>query len=102
MCLHLVDVAAQSLELGTVLEQSELKPEAGQHGAEVMAHARQHDGALLDMAFDAVAHLDEGVSRLAHLARAARPEVLWRRPSFAETLGRFSQAQDRLDLIAQE
>ena len=58
--LHLVDVAAHRLELGTVLEQSELQLEAGQHGAEVVAHAGQHDGALLDMALDAVAHLDEG------------------------------------------
>ena len=62
----------------------------------------QHDGALLDMALDAVAHLDEGLRRLAHLARAARAEILWRRPPLAEALGGFSQAQDRLDLIAQE
>ena len=67
-----------------------------------MAHAGQHDGALLDMALDAVAHLDEGVGGLAHLARAARAEILWRRAPFAEAFGRFRQAQDRLDLIAQE
>ena len=100
--LHLVDVVAQRLELGTVLEQSELEAKAGQHGAEVVAHAGQHDGALLDMALDAVAHLDEGVGRLAHLARAARAEVLWRRAPLAEALGRLRQAQDRLDLVAQE
>jgi hypothetical protein len=56
----------------------------------------------LDIALDAVAHLDEGVGRLTHLARAARAEIGWRGPALAEALGRLRQAQDRFDLVAQE
>ena len=67
-----------------------------------MAHAGEHGGALLDMTLDAVAHLDEGLRRLPHFARAARAEIGWRRPAFAEAVGGFGQAQDRLDLVAQE
>src|SRR5665648_1023390 len=54
------------------------------------------------MPFDAVAHLDEGMRRLAHLARAARLEVGRWWPSLAEALGGKGKAQDGLDLIAQE
>ncbi len=67
-----------------------------------MADAGKHDGALLDMALDAVAHLDEGVGGLAHLARAARAEIVRRRAPLAKAFGSFGQAQDRLDLVAQE
>ena len=98
--LHLVDIAAQRLELGTVLEQSELQAKARQHGAEVVTYAGQHDRPLLDMALDTIAHLDEGIGGLAHLACPARAEVVWRRAPLAEALGRLRQAQDRLDLVA--
>jgi len=100
--LHLVDVGAHGFELGRILEHRELKLEAGQDRAQIVADARQHDGALLDVTFDAVAHLDEGMGRLTHLARAAGTEILGRRPALAEALRRLGQAQDRLDLVAQE
>ncbi len=67
-----------------------------------MADAGKHDGALLHMALDAVAHLDEGVRRLTHLARATWPEIRWRRPALAEAFRGLGKTQDGLDLIAQE
>ena len=100
--LHLVDVGAHRFQLGRILEQGELQFEARQHRAQIVADAGQHDGALLDIALDAVAHLDEGMRRLAHLARAARLEIGRRRPPSAETVGRLRQPQDRFDLVAQE
>ena len=54
------------------------------------------------MALDAVAHLDEGLRRLPHLAGAARAEIGRRRPPLAQALGGLGQTQDRLDLVAQE
>ncbi len=65
---------------GDVLDQRELELEAGQDGAQVVADAGEHRGALLDLALDAPAHLDEGQRGLAHLAGAARTEVGPRRP----------------------
>ena len=64
-------------------------------------HAGQHRGALLDRALDARLHLDEGLRRAAHLARAARPEVR-RLAALAEAFGGVGEPQDRLDLVAQE
>ena len=51
---------------------------------------------------DAVAHLEERLRRLAHLARAARPEVVGDRAALAEGVGGFGEPQDRPDLVAQE
>ncbi len=67
-----------------------------------MAHAGEHGGALLDMALDAVTHLDEGLRRLPHFAGAAWAEIGRRWPPLAQALGGLGQAQDRLDLVAQE
>ena len=47
-----------------------------------------------------LAHLDEGVAGLAHLARAAGTEVDL--APLAEAFGRLRQPQDRPDLVAQE
>ena len=98
---HLVDVLLEHLGLGHVAEQRELQLEAGQHGAQVVRHAGQHGGALLDGALDALLHLQEGLRGAAHLARAARPEVR-RIAALAEALGRVGEPQDRPDLVAQE
>ena len=75
--------------------------EAGQHRAQIVRDAGQHGGALLDRALDAPLHLDEGLRRAAHLARAARPEVR-HLAALAEALGGVGEPQDRPDLVAQE
>ena len=101
MRAHLVDVLLHRLDLGAVAEQRQLELEAGQHGAQVVRHAGQHRGALLDRALDARLHLDEGLRGAAHLARAARPEVR-HLAALAEALGGVGEPQDRPDLVAQE
>ena len=88
--------------LGRVAEQRQLQLEARQDGAQVVADAGQHGRALLDVRRDAVAHLQEGLRRLAHLARAARAEVVGHRPALAERVGGLGEPQDRPDLVAQE
>ena len=60
---------------GVCVEQRQRQLEARQDGAQIVADAVQHRGALLDGALDAPLHLDEGVAGLAHLAGAARPEL---------------------------
>ena len=97
---HLVDVLLEGLDLGRLLDDGERQLEARQDGAQVVADAVQHGGALLDGALDAPLHLDEGVAGLAHLARAARPELDV--AALAEALRRLGEAQDRPDLVAQE
>jgi hypothetical protein len=69
--LHVVDVLVQRVELRSVADQRELKPEAGEDGAQVVADARKHGGALLDLALDALAHLDEGDAGAPDLIGAA-------------------------------
>ena len=98
---HLVDVLLDRLDLGAVADQSELELEAREDGAQVVRHARQHGGALLQAALDAPLHLDEGLRRAANLARAARTEVRDLAP-FAEAFGGVREPQDRPDLVAQE
>src|SRR5262245_58546073 len=100
--LHLVDISAHGVELRRLLEHGELQLEAGEHGAQVVADTGEHDGALLDMALDAVAHLDESLVRLTCRTRATRTEVRRSGPTLAEAFGGFRQTQDRLDLVAQE
>ena len=51
---------------------------------------------------DAVAHLEEGFRGLAHLARAARAEIVGNGAALAEGVGGFREPQDRADLVAQE
>ena len=74
--LHLADVvlAAPAIS-GLLAQQRKLQLEARQHRAQVVADACQHGGALLDVMADALAHLQERLRRLPHLARPARPEV---------------------------
>ena len=50
---HLVDVLLHRFDLGAVAEQRELELEARQDGAQIVRHAGQHGGALLDRALDA-------------------------------------------------
>ena len=54
------------------------------------------------MDLDAVAHLDEGLRRLPHLARAAGAEVGGHRAALTEGVRGFRKAEDGLDLVAQE
>jgi hypothetical protein len=56
---------------------------------------------LLDLPLDALAHIDEGLRRLAHLAGAPRFEVA-DRPALAEFFGGLGQHQNRRDLISEE
>src|SRR5271169_2781530 len=65
-----------------------------------MTDAVEHSGALLQSAFDALLHFDEGITRLPHLPRAVRPEV--EVAALAEILRGVGQAQDRANLIAQK
>ena len=100
--LHLVDVVLERLDLRALAQQRKLQLEARQHGAQVVADAGQHGRALLDVVADAVAHLQERLRRLPHLARAARPEVGRNGPALAEGVGRLGKPQHGADLVAQE
>ena len=73
-----------------------------EHGPEVVTDAGEHRRALLDVRLDAVAHLQERLCGLAHLARAARAEILRHRATLAESVGGFAQPQDGPDLVAEE
>ncbi len=99
---HLVDVLLHRLRFRRfLLDQRQFELEAREHRAQVVRDPGQHRRALLDRAFDARLHLDEGLRRAPHLARATRSEIRHFAP-FAETFGGVRQAQDRLDLVAQE
>ena len=100
--LHLAHVRLQRSRLVRVAEQRQLQLEARQHRAQVVTDAGQHGRALLHVRSDAVAHLEEGGGRLAHLARTARAEIVRHGASLAEGVGGFGESQDRADLIAQE
>ena len=98
---HLVDVAAQRLDLRTLADQRKLELEAGQHRAQIVRHAGEHRRALLDGALDAAFHLEKCLGGAAHLARASRPEPGDVAP-LAKPLGRVGEGEDWPDLIAQE
>ena len=99
---HLVDVVLHRLDFRRLLlDQRELQLEAREHRAQVVADAGEHRRALLDGALDARLHLDEGLRRAPHLARAARAEIR-HFAALAEAFGGVGQPQDRLDLVAQE
>ncbi len=98
---HLVDVFLHRLDLGRFAEQRQFELEAGEDGAQIVRHAGQHGGALLDAALDPAFHFQEGEGGAANLARAARAEVR-HLASLAEAFGRIGKPQDRADLVAQE
>ena len=98
---HLVDVLLHRLDLGRFAEERQFELEPGEDGAQVVRHARQHGGALLDGALDPALHFEEREGGAANLARAARAEVR-HLAAFAEAFGRIGQPQDRADLVAQE
>jgi hypothetical protein len=58
--------------LGSASGQGQLQ--AGERGAQVVAHRGQQGGALLDVALDAAAHGQEGGGGLAHLLGPVRLE----------------------------
>ena len=86
---------------GLVAEQCQFELEARQNGAQIVRHAGEHGGALLDRALDADFHFQKCGRRAPHLARAARPEVR-RLAALAERLGGVGEPHDRPDLVAQE
>ena len=98
---HLVNVIAQRLNLRTVLDQRQLELEASEQGAQIVRHAGQHGGALLDGALDAPFHFNESLRGPSHFAGAARTKP-GDFAALAEALGRIGQRQNRTDLIAQE
>ena len=59
----------------SVAHHRELQAHARERRLQVMADARQHFGALLHIAVDALAHGDEGLRRAAHFGRAVRLEI---------------------------
>ena len=98
---HLVDILTHAVDLGTVADQRQFKLEAGQDGTQIVRHAGQHRGALLDGALDARFHLQKRLRGAAHFTRAAGTEVR-RLTALAEAFGGIGQPQDRPDLVAQE
>ena len=54
---HLVDILAHAVDFGTVADQLQLQLETGEDGAQIVRHAGQHRGALLDRTLDARFHL---------------------------------------------
>ena len=56
---HLVHVAHEGGHLG-IVDQGEAEPEPGERRAQVMADAREHEGARLGLPLDARAHVEEG------------------------------------------
>ena len=98
--LHFLDVLLQIPRLVGLPHQGQRKLEPHEDGAQIVAYAVQHGGALLERAFDAPLHLDEGIARLAHFARAARREV--EIAALAKSFCRPGEQENWLDLIAEE
>ncbi|MNT00991.1 hypothetical protein D3C72_1354410 [compost metagenome] len=99
--LHVLDILVEPLEIGIVAGERQLQLEAGEDGAQIMADAVQHGGALLHLPLDTLAHQDEGEARAPHFVRAARGiggDLL----ASAKVLGRLGKRFDGLDLAAQE
>ena len=69
----------QGADIGIVMHHRQRQLHAGERRLEVMADARQHFGALGDMALDALAHGDEGLGGAAHFGGAIGLEVGHRR-----------------------
>ncbi len=64
-----------------------------------MADPGQHQGALFNMAFDPVAHIDKGVARAAHFHSTRRGIGFM--PPPAKGFGHLRQTFDRPQLVAQ-
>ena len=99
--LHLAHVFLQRLHRAVLLQQRKLQLEPCKDGAQVMAHPRQHGGALLHVALDAPLHLDKRIGGRLHLRGAAWPEIGHVTPH-AKALRRIGQPHDGPDLVAQE
>ena len=99
--LHVLDILVEPLEVGIVARERQLQLEAGEDGAQVVADAVQHGGALLHLPLDTLAHQDEGEAGAPHLIRTARgiaADLL----AFAEVFRRLGKRFDGFDLPAQE
>src|SRR5690606_15227121 len=99
--LHLAHIGAQFLHLRRVAKHGELKLEAGERRSQIVADAREHGGALFDLAFYAIAHFDKGMRGTAYFRGALRPEAR-RIAAHPEAFRRFGQPLDRPDLVSQE
>ena len=73
--LHLVELAADALLHGRIVECLDLQPQPRQRGLQVMRHRGQHPGATVEVAPQAVLHGVEGACRLAQLARTALAQL---------------------------
>ena len=97
--LHLDHVFLQRLSL--LAHHGELQAHARQRCFQIVAHAREHFGALLHIAVNALAHGDEGLCRAADFRCAIGLEVR-HHTSLAEGFRHEGQPFDRPHLIAQE
>ena len=82
------------LNLRAVAEKGQFQPEARENGAQIVADAGQHGGALLDMARDAVRHVEKGLARL-RTSAAPRGWKFADVAARAEALRRLGQIDDR-------
>ena len=98
---HLIDVSRHRLDLGTVAKEGKFKLKARENGAQVMRHAGQHGGALLDRALNTALHFEKRGGGATDFARAARPEIR-HFAALAEGFRGIGKPHDRADLVAQE
>ncbi len=98
--LHFLDVFLQVPRLVGLAHQGERKLEPREDGAQIVAHAIQDGGALLERPFDPPFHFDKSLARLPHLPRAAR--IKFKIAPLAERFRRARKQKDRLDLVAQK
>ncbi len=99
--LHLGDVALHGFHVGIRRHHRQRQLQPGQRCLDVMADARQHFGALGNMALDALAHGDEGLGGAAHFGGAIGLEV-GDGAALAEAFGGAGQPLDGPHLVAQE
>ena len=64
------DVAFEERALGPVVRHRQGKAHPGERRAQVVADAREHQGALFDLALDPGPHREEGVPGASHFGRA--------------------------------
>ncbi|MNY10724.1 hypothetical protein D3C86_1437140 [compost metagenome] len=99
--LHLVQIALHRLGPLERRGQGQFEAQTGQGRAQVVADRGQQGRALLDMALDAGAHVQEGAGGGPHLARAVGLEARHGLAP-AKGLGGVGQTFDGAHLIADE
>ena len=99
--VHLGDVGFEFGDFGTVPQHGVLQFHSGERRAQIMRHPGQHFRALDDLPLDALAHEQEGRSRLAYLGGAGGLEV-GHVTTLAEAVRGGRQSADGTDLVAHE